>query len=136
MIGNLDWAMTRGPQGHGCCHNSRLISATGAKGPYVPMPYDFDFSGLVDAPYAVPPNGVDLPNVRVRRWRGLCAHNAQARAAIQAFQAKRPELQAALAAVPGLDAGSKRKAAAYLDGFFEETAGDEQVSRLLRACVG
>ena len=137
MIGNLDWSMSRGPAGEGCCHNSRLIAPGGAAaGPYVPTPYDFDFSGLVDAPYAVPPNTMmDLPHVRVRRYRGLCAHNAQARAAIAAFRARRAEFQAALAGVSGLDAGSRRKAAAYLDGFFEETASEERVTRLLERCV-
>ena len=47
-----------------------------------------------------------------------------------------PEFQAALSGVSGLDAGSRRKAAAYLDGFFEEAASPEKVSRLLKTCVG
>ena len=137
MIGNLDWAMTRGPEGKGCCHNGRLISPTGAAGPFVPVPYDFDFSGLVDAPYAVPPDSMtELRNVRVRRYRGLCIHNRQALAAMAAFRPRRAEFQAAVASVPGLDAGSKRKAAAYLDGFFEDIATDEGAARLLKTCVG
>ena len=29
MIGNLDWSMRAGPQGEGCCHNSRLMAGKG-----------------------------------------------------------------------------------------------------------
>ena len=43
------------------------------------MPYDFDYSGLVDAPYAVPPDSIHLANVRVRRYRGFCLHNDRPR---------------------------------------------------------
>ncbi|MDP8916550.1 MAG: hypothetical protein M3M95_05000 [Pseudomonadota bacterium] len=135
MIGNLDWSMNRGPEGRGCCHNSRLISPTGTAGPYVPVPDDFDFSGLVDAPYAVPPDSIDLPNVRVRLYRGYCGHNSKALAAIGAFRSKRAEFHSTLAGVSGLDGASRRKAAAYLDGFFEEVASEERVSRLLKPCI-
>jgi hypothetical protein len=136
MIGNLDWSMNVGPSGQGCCHNGRLISKTGVTGPYVPVPYDFDFSGLVDAPYAVPPNSIPLPNVRVRRYRGFCAHNKHALAAIGAYRAKHAEFLSTLASIPGLDDSTRRKAAAYLEGFFAEVADEERVSsRMLKTCL-
>jgi hypothetical protein len=69
MISNLDWAMQAGPAGDACCHNSRLISPTGSP-PYSTVPYDFDYSGFVDAPYAVPPEGISVSSVKVRRYRG------------------------------------------------------------------
>ena len=80
MISNLDWAMTAGQPGQDCCHNSRLAGRPGTATGLVGVPYDFDYSGLVDAPYAVPPDGIHVSNVRVRRYRGFCAHNEQAQA--------------------------------------------------------
>ena len=78
MIGNLDWSVRAGPQGDSCCHNGRLVGG----GPLLtPVPYDFDFSGLVDAPYATPPEGFKINSVRQRLYRGYCAHDAEARAA-------------------------------------------------------
>jgi hypothetical protein len=138
MIGNLDWSMTRGPQGRGCCHNSRLITAGGVNGRYAPVPYDFDYSGLVDAPYAVPPNSMqELANVRVRRYRGYCAHHEQALAAVAQLRAKRTQFQSTLASVEGLDPTARRKAAAYLDSFFDDMADTERAAeRLRRTCVG
>ena len=72
MISNYDWSMRAAPKGEECCHNGRLLA--GAVGGFVPVPYDFDFSGLVSAPYAGPPEGVPIDNVRQRNYRGYCAH--------------------------------------------------------------
>ncbi|MFL6801419.1 MAG: hypothetical protein ACJ8EQ_06595, partial [Sphingomicrobium sp.] len=77
MIGNHDWAMRAGPRGEDCCHNAKLIGASGlAPGAVIPVPYDFDFSGLVNAPYATPPDQLRIADVRQRVYRGYCAHNA------------------------------------------------------------
>lgn len=134
MIGNLDWSMRAGPPGEGCCHNFRLFSRPGAGG-FVPIPYDFDYSGLVDAPYAVPPEGINVGDVRKRRYRGYCAHNPQALTTATNFRSKRAELMVVLATIPGLAEGSRRKASGYLDRFFADIADDERTrSRVLGSC--
>ena len=137
MIGNLDWSMRAGPAGDNCCHNFRLFGSTAsAQSGIVPVPYDFDVSGFVNAPYALPPEALNLNSVRDRRYRGYCLHNAQALAAAAEFRAKRGALLAVLAAIPGLEEGRRRKAAAYLDDFFSDIATDEQVTkRLLKTCI-
>ncbi len=139
MIGNLDWSMRAGPKGEGCCHNSRLFAAPGAPAGganLVTIPYDFDFSGLVDAPYAVPPEGMSVSTVRQRLYQGLCRHNGEALAAAVEFRSKHAALLAELAHVPGLDERSRRKATAYLEGFFADIATDERVSdNVLTRCV-
>lgn len=131
MIGNRDWSARAGPPGEGCCHNNRLIGP-GPGGSLVPVPYDFDFSGLVNAPYAVTPDGEG--NVRERRYQGFCAHNAHALAMAATFRAQRGPLLAALGQVP-LDETVRRRAAAYLEGFFADIADDGKVARLLRTCL-
>ena len=59
MIGNHDWSMRAGPVGKECCHNAELIGPP-RPATLIPIPYDFDFSGLVDAPYATPPEGIPI----------------------------------------------------------------------------
>ena len=136
MIGNLDWAMQAGPPGDNCCHNSRLIGAPGSQ-VLIPMPYDFDFSGLVDAPYATPPETVKVSSVRQRRYRGFCRDNGHALAAAAQLRARRGEIIGVLGQIPGLNGGSQRKAAAYLDRFFADIASDASVQdKLLKTCVG
>ena len=135
MIGNLDWSMRAGPQGDACCHNARLIG--GAGGVYVPVPYDFDYSGLVDAPYALPPDGFKISSVRTRAYNGYCRHNAEALAAAAEFRARRPAIEAVFGQVPGMSAKTQSKAIAYLGGFFSDIATDDSVrTKILKGCRG
>lgn len=58
MIGNTDWSLS---------DNRNLYQfRPAAGGKLIPIPYDFDFSGLVNAPYASPTKESGLSNVRER----------------------------------------------------------------------
>jgi hypothetical protein len=135
MIGNLDWSMRAGPAGEGCCHNSRLLS--GASAVMSPVPYDFDYSGLVDAPYAIPPEQFRVNSVRTRVYQGFCRHNGAALAAAVEFRAARPSLEALFSQIPAMEDRTRRKALSYLSRFFEEIATDQSLqSRVLKGCMG
>jgi hypothetical protein len=138
LIANLDFAMNAGPAGENCCHNFRLIAgAPGTAPAIIPVPYDFDFSGFVDAPYALPPDQIRVSSVRQRHYRGFCRHNAEALAASRQISAQRPALLATLAAIPGLDEKTRRKASAYLEKGFADIASDQAVqAKLFRTCIG
>ena len=138
MISNLDWAMTAGPAGTDCCHNARLLGAEGATGAstnLVPVPYDFDYAGLVNAPYAVPPDGIHVANVKVRRYRGFCAHNEEAKALLAEMSARRDSLMAVLNDTPQLDDKTRRNAASYLGEFFEEAGSPSKVADFMKVCL-
>jgi hypothetical protein len=135
MIGNLDWAMTAGPAGTDCCHNTRLLGPEGATTNLIPTPYDFDYSGLVDAPYAVAPAGINLPNVRVRRYRGYCRHNSEAQAVAADMTAKRAALLAIVDQTPKLDEGARHKAASYLNSFFDQIGNAQGLATMQKACL-
>lgn len=66
MISNTDWSKS-------FQHNAKVIYHQPY---YIPIPYDFDMSGLVDAPYSTVSqvNGEQLPisSVRERYYRGNC----------------------------------------------------------------
>jgi hypothetical protein len=134
-ISNLDWAMQAGPDGDTCCHNSRLIGLNGAV-PYTTVPYDFDYSGFVDAPYAAPPEGINVSSVKVRRYRGFCRHNAETLKAAADIRAQKAAMLAALNSISQLSEGARRKASAFLDSSFDDIATDQAVtSHLLKTCV-
>lgn len=137
MIGNLDWAMQAGPAGDNCCHNSLLIGENGgASSSLVPVPYDWDFSGLVDTPYATAPDSINVTSVRQRRYRGFCRHNGEARAAIADARARQAPLMATFASVPGMDPRTAKKASAYLGGFFADIATDASAeAKLIKTCL-
>ena len=129
MISNYDWSMRAAPQGEECCHNGRLLA--GASGGFIPVPYDFDFSGLVSAPYAGPPEGIPIDNVRQRNYRGYCAHVAQARIAAAQVAARRAEFTGLFATIPGLDAKNQARAASFIQGFF----ADVDSGKIFKTCV-
>jgi hypothetical protein len=137
MIGNLDWSMIAGPAGDTCCHNGKLLGAApGATAGLIPIPYDFDYSGFVDAPYAAPPSEVPVDSVRDRRYRGYCVHNAEAQAVAAEIRAARAALLAVPAGTPGLSARNRERAVAYLTRFFEDIRDSDAVaSNLLRHCL-
>jgi hypothetical protein len=135
MIANHDWSMRAGPAGDECCHNAKLIGPRGA-GTVIPIPYDFDYSGFVNAPYATPPDQLKIVNVKQRFYRGYCAHNGQALAAAQQIRAAEPQMLATLSQIPGLDPKATQRAANYLGGFFADIATDQAVGgKILNRCL-
>ena len=135
MIANHDWSMRAGPAGEDCCHNAQLIGPL-APGSVVVIPYDFDFSGFVSAPYAAPPDELGITSVRQRVYRGYCAHNGEAMAAARQMRDARPQLLAALAATPGLDPSTEARAESFLGSFFADVASDDLVAaRVLKRCA-
>lgn len=138
MIGNLDWELTAGPEGEDCCHNGKILGAAeNAEAGLVSVPYDFDMSGLVDAPYAAPPEQFRIRSVTSRVFRGFCAHNDETRAAAREFAAAPPAYENALSATPGLSDKSKKKSLKFLAGFFDAVGDDAAVEKnLIGKCRG
>lgn len=136
MVSNLDWDANSGPEGEDCCHNGRVLGASkdATSGLYL-APYDFDYSGLVDAPYAAPPESIKVKSVRNRVYRGFCAHNAEATAAAALFRERKAAILAALAETPGLTGKTQSKAAKFLASYFEVIEDPKAFeSKVLKKC--
>jgi hypothetical protein len=132
MIGNLDWDMVAGPAGEECCHNGKLMASSEAsRTAVVPLPYDFDHSGFVGAPYALPPEGLGVRNVRTRLYRGLCRHNDELPATIEHFRARREALYAVIDRETRLSDARRQAARRYIEGFFEVLDDPDRVRRQL-----
>ena len=119
MVGNLDWSATGGPDKNKCCHNSKIIGKGIDVGPKYVIPYDFDSTGLVNAHYAAPPDGLKVRNVRQRLFRGFCAHNSTLPQAADRFQEKKPEIMALFKDNPHLTNSMRKRALNYLGDFYE-----------------
>jgi len=119
LIGNLDWAATDGPEENSCCHNSKLIGAGEDQNPKYSVPYDFDASGLVNAHYAAPPDGLKVRNVRQRLYRGFCIHNDTLPQAAALFREKKPDILALFNNNPHLSDRTRKDAVDYIEDFYE-----------------
>lgn len=101
-------------------HNIRILGA--ADGGFSPVPYDFDWSGVVDAPYAVPDPRLPTKDVRERVYRGPC-HSAEELAPVFAqFVARRDTILGLYRAVPELDKGYVKDMEGYYKEFYETIA--------------
>jgi hypothetical protein len=113
MIGNTDWSVRQ-------YHNIKLIvpkNDTLAR-PYV-IPYDFDYAGLVDAPYAVPNTGLDITSVRERLYRGFARTMDELQANLNIFKEKKDVIMFYLTGFPLLNAKVRRDITRYIEGFYK-----------------
>lgn len=109
MIGNTDLSIY-------AQHNVRLVQTPA--GQRFPVPYDFDYSGLVDAPYAVPSKALGLTSVRDRRFRGPCRTAEEWAPYLDRFRAAKADMLAILETSPGLSDRYRKDATAYVEQFY------------------
>lgn len=118
MIGNLDWSAIGGPKEE-CCHNGKLIGKSPTDIPKYAIPYDFDSTGLVNAHYAAPPDGIPVFNIRQRVYRGFCTLNGTMPQAVARFNEQKPAIMALFTSNTQLDDKMRSKAIDYLDEFYD-----------------
>lgn len=134
MIANHDWSMLVGPDNE-CCHNGKLFGAgKGSRDELVFVPYDFDYSGFVNAPYAAAPESLKISTVKTRYYRGDCSLNSELPAAAQLIRDRRGMIEEAVRSTPFLDEKAANGAVKYLAPFFKDIADDEAVARLAKRC--
>ncbi len=112
MIGNTDWGLSNR-------HNVKLVQceADGVKLP-VPVPYDFDFCGFVDAPYAVPHHNHPIHDVKERyfQWRGGETDFTEV---FNLFKNKKEKMLGIVADCPYLTDAVRIEALEYLTSFYD-----------------
>ncbi|HEY2706730.1 MAG TPA: hypothetical protein VGI95_01645 [Caulobacteraceae bacterium] len=133
LIGNLDWELLASTPGTDCCHNGRLIAAPKANAAsatdVVPVPYDYDFSGLVDSPYAGPPEGIPVSRVTDRYYRGYCVSKSLMPGVIDEYRTHRADMAALIANEPHLTGSYRSKAGRFVDSFFALLDDPQRVQR-------
>jgi hypothetical protein len=111
MIGNTDWSVQY-------LHNVRLLGFSGEKP--VPVPYDFDHSGLVHAPYAKPSEALQMNSVMERRYRGYCLTDyTLVKEFFTEFLSKKEQIQTLVNQQPWIDHSSPKEINNFLNEFFD-----------------
>jgi hypothetical protein len=111
FIGNTDFSVAG-------LHNVELFFSE--QGDIMPIAYDFDFSGAVNARYATADSSLRIPNVRQRLFRGYCADAESYAKAFAIFNEKKPEIYALYSDSIGklMDQGRVRETLHYFDDFY------------------
>jgi hypothetical protein len=134
FIGNTDFSPIAGAKGEDCCHNSTLFGNEGE--PIYSMPYDFDMSGFVDAPYAEPNPRFKIRSVRQRLYRGRCAHNGHLDDSLRLFREKREEIGSLIANQVELSAKSRKALTKFVEDFYEVIDNTKRLEReIVKRCI-
>ncbi len=118
MIGNADWSAV-------FQHNSNTLYVAGK---YIPLSYDFDLSGFVNAPYAqVSPAQGGPSEPRARVYRGFC----KSRTAMEEIRKEFLEKESAIITLIENESSNFSKyelddMKVYVKGFFEILKSDDK----------
>jgi hypothetical protein len=134
LIGNTDFSPIAKPEYNECCHNYVLFSND--KDLLVAIPYDFDQSGLVSAPYAMPGHQFDIRNVRERVYRGRCQNNDYVDESVERLKTVRNNVFALIETHEGLTRRVRDLLADYVQQFYDIADDPRRVNRLMiRKCI-
>ncbi len=109
FIGNTDWSLPY-------LHNIRLVRREGQ--PYDAAPYDFDWSGVVNAKYAKPDYRLPIKTVRERLYRGACRSAQDLAKTFDLFRSHREAIYQLYRTAPGLDPGEVKSSLQYYEDFY------------------
>lgn len=111
LIANTDWSVEY-------LQNIKLLVPASRALP-IPVPYDFDHAGIVDAPYARPVAELELSSIRERRYRGYCMENLkQFEPVIAHFNAIKAQIYATYTHCSLLNPKYIKSTLAFLDDFY------------------
>lgn len=121
MIGNTDWSVYN-------LHNIKLLYVENEK-TLVPIPYDFDFTGLVNIPTAEASTEFGLETVSERLFRGYCRTEGEFQYLFDIFKEKKDSLYSIFQGCSYLEKKHKRECLEYLDSFYETINSDSLINQ-------
>ena len=131
MIGNYDWSVPGQ-------HNVQVLKSLDfdPTGLGIAIPYDFDWTGIVNATYAVPTEEVGTENVRERKFLGICRTKEVFASELDIFLSKKDEFYKVINDCPYVNQKVKKDITGYLDGFFDQLSGrkDLMLYNLVNTC--
>jgi hypothetical protein len=130
MIGNYDWSIPGQ-------HNVKVIKHLSIIPPSqgIAIPYDFDWTGLVNASYAIPAENVGTQNVRERYFVGICRSREAYQETLEILKVKKENFYRIINEFPYLNQNEKRDMIYYLDTFYNQLSGKRDITvDLLNSC--
>lgn len=111
FIGNTDWSIP-------ALHNITLIRKK-PSGPIYAIPYDFEWSGIINTVYARPQTSLGLSSVRDRLFRGYCRTSSEFENTFSIFRKNKEKIIQIYKNQKGLENSQLNKALEYIDEFYE-----------------
>jgi hypothetical protein len=113
MIGNTDWQVSK-------LHNIYLLKLlTDTKAEPYAIPFDFDYTGMVNAAYATPSPVLGIESFRERLFWGKCYSRQELQNAIDVFIEKKEALYELYRNFEQFDETSLNESITFLDSFYD-----------------
>ncbi len=110
MVGNTDWSVK-------VLHNIKLLFIKNSAP--IPIPYDFDYAGLVNANYAVPADEISIQSVRERYYNGYCRSAEDLEENLQVFRDNEQKIMDLIIMNEYLTNKVRERNEKYIKEFFE-----------------
>ena len=110
FIGNTDWSISG-------LHNITLLQDS--TGSTIPVAYDFDWTGAVNARYAFPDKTLKIHTVTDRLYRGNCPTPEQLKITLDKFREKHAAIDAIFTQLPQLTPGRAKQMKSFFDDFWK-----------------
>jgi hypothetical protein len=111
MIGNTDWNVHN-------LHNLVTLKLPEVR-KLTPIPYDFDYSGLVGSPYAIPHESLPIRSVRDRYHKGPLMSEEELDPLIERFKVLKPQFLEVPNEVKAIDEKCAEETKKFLEYFFD-----------------
>lgn len=130
FIGNTDWSIAG-------LHNMELLSQL--DGTVIPIPWDYDFSGAINARYATTDPSLTISRVRDRLYRGYCGPPEEVHKVVALFKEKKDAIYALYSDEIGkmLRPNTVKETLSYFDDFYNTIKDQRRVEReIIDECMG
>lgn len=131
MIGNTDFSFSQGPPGDDCCHNTTPVKDLDER--VFSIPYDFDSSGIVNPPYAVPAENLGLRRLTQRKFRGFCRHNQGLQQSRDRFIDLQNNIRQTIEEFDEIPHLNRPRVAKFIEGFYKTLSNDRSYSRKIES---
>jgi hypothetical protein len=126
FIGGTDWSLS-------ALHNVRVVQRP--DGVYIPLAYDFDWTGMAQTPYAIPDPRLRVSRTRDRLFRGPCWSVDAFAGAVAGFTAQRAALLALLD-TPGLSEEYRSSTRRWIEEFYTTVSDQKAFEKAIkRGCA-
>jgi len=128
MISNTDWRFKGG-------HNTKFMkSLTDITPKVIAVPYDFDFSAIVDASYAFPQSWSTSETLFERDYLGYCRNSDEFyKKSIDLFLSREDQIMKTISSFSLLSEKDKKVLKEFTEGFFEDAKDSKRLISTLKS---
>jgi len=128
MISNTDWRIKSG-------HNTKFMkSLSDITSKVIPVPYDFDFSAVVDASYAFPQEWSTSETLFQRDYMGYCRDNEEYYTKnIDLFNSRKDQIMKTISSFSLLPEKERNGVEQFAEGFFKEAKDPKRLISTLKS---